>query len=103
MEVDRLEKLRQQREKIAARIRREEAKQRDKERKTDTRRKILAGALVLERAESDPAFKTELYQWLGRFLVRDDDRALFGFDALPSSIDNADTTASAEPAERVAS
>ena len=84
MGTDRLEKLKEQRETIAARIRREQAKARTRERKDDTRRKILAGAVVLERADKDAALKTQLDALLARFLVRDDDRALFGLAPLPA-------------------
>jgi hypothetical protein len=49
-----------------------------KKKKEDTRRKILAGAAVLDEASKQPKFKAELYDLLGRFLTRDNDRALFG-------------------------
>ena len=52
------------------------------ERANDTRRKILLGALVLQRLETgnDPEFSRRLRDWLGRelpgFLVRDADKLL---------------------------
>ena len=79
-----LDKLRARQEVLQARIRREEAKTRVQERKADTRRKILAGAGVLDRAEKDAAFKAELHGMLAGFLVRADDRALFGLPSLVS-------------------
>ena len=91
MGTDKLGRLMEQRDVLAARIRREQAKARTQERKDDTRRKILAGAVVLERAEKDAAFKTDLEALLARFLVRDDDRALFGLTPLPEK--DAATTA----------
>ena len=72
-----LDDLLKKREEMNARIRQEMAKKRTQERKQDTRRKVLAGAVVLEHAEHDAAFKAELHQLLARFLVRPDDRALF--------------------------
>ena len=52
-------------------------------RKDDTRRKILAGAIVLTKAgqgELDP----KLFRvWLDQGLTRADDRALFDLPALP--------------------
>jgi hypothetical protein len=48
-------------------------------RKDDTRRKIIAGALVLERAETDAAFAAELAALLNRFVTKPQDRALFDF------------------------
>lgn len=53
------------------------------ERAVDTRRKVLLGALVLQRLESghDPEFTRRLRDWLKRelpgFLIRANDRALF--------------------------
>jgi hypothetical protein len=47
------------------------------ERKSDTRRKVLAGALALEWAAEDRQFAAVFREKLGRFLVRDADRALF--------------------------
>lgn len=52
------------------------------ERVTDTRRKILLGALVLYRMEEgEREFDKGLKRWLGRelpgFLTREDDKALF--------------------------
>lgn len=53
------------------------------ERAVDTRRKVLLGALVLQRLENghDPEFTRRLSDWLKRelpgFLIRENDRALF--------------------------
>lgn len=53
------------------------------ERAIDTRRKVLLGALVLQRLETgtDPEFTRRLSDWLKRelpgFLTRENDRALF--------------------------
>lgn len=58
------------------------------DRAKETRRKILIGALVLDRIKSDhdPEFARRLTEWLKRdlpgFLVRDIDRELFA-DILP--------------------
>ena len=90
MAHDKLQKLLEQREVVAARIRREKGKERTRKRKDDTRRKILAGAAVLDRAERDAAFKAELGALLDRFLTRADDRALFGLE--PVAADSAAPT-----------
>ena len=52
-------------------------------RRLENRRKVLAGAAVLYEAESNPDFQAWLERLLGRFLTRPDERALFGFEALP--------------------
>lgn len=81
--MDRLEKLKEQRSQIEARIRDLEARRRAEERKRDTRRKVLAGALALEHAERDPAFGEALSRLLRDGLTRPGDRELFGLDPLP--------------------
>ena len=47
-------------------------------RKQDTRRKILAGALLLELMAKDTEFQKTMLGKLSAFLTRPDDRALFG-------------------------
>lgn len=61
-----------------------EKRQKEKNRKEDTRRKVLVGAYVLEMLESDGKDITLnnsiLKKELDRFLVRNNDRALFGLE-----------------------
>lgn len=102
MGISTLDKLRARQEALQARIRREEAKAKAAERKADTRRKILAGAAVLDRAEKDAAFKAELSALLAAFLVRPDDRALFGLPSLVSDKARADDAPAAETGDRSA-
>ena len=53
------------------------------DRKEDTRRKILAGSWALDRAAKSEEFAAAMRRDLGRaWLVRDDDRKLFGFEPL---------------------
>ncbi len=47
-------------------------------RKQDTRRKVLAGAMLLEMMERSPGMKKEMLERLSSFLTRAEDRALFG-------------------------
>lgn len=51
----------------------------------ETRRKILAGALVLEMMEENDETKNRFIARLDKFLTRPDDRALFGLKALPEA------------------
>jgi hypothetical protein len=83
MAGDKLEKLIAQRKALEARIRQEQNRENDRKRKQDTRRKILAGAVVLDEAAGKPEYRAELYKLLGRFLSRAEDRALFGLEPLP--------------------
>jgi hypothetical protein len=78
MADSKLKSLIEKRNIVNARIKKEQNKLRTSERKSDTRRKILAGAAVLEWAAKDNEFSAKLIAELKRFLVRDADRALFG-------------------------
>lgn len=95
--VERLAQIEAQKKTLQARLGRQE-------RAHDTRRKVLLGALVLQRLEAghDPAFTQRLADWLRRelpgFLTREADKALFadligpsgtkgGADAPPQTAD----------------
>jgi hypothetical protein len=78
---DKLAKLKQQRSRYDEKIKRLEKAEREKERKRDTRRKILAGAVVLAAVENDPDRKAWLARLLDQELIRDDDRELFDLPA----------------------
>lgn len=72
-----LDKLKQQRDALNAKILAAEARSRVSERKQDTRRKILIGAYYLEQAQRDSHQWAELQQIMTRYLTRDSDRRLF--------------------------
>ncbi len=68
-------KIRQQRieaRKLALQVRRD--------RKAETRRKILVGGVVLERVAAGHLSESELRAWLDPALSRSADRALFALD-----------------------
>ena len=71
---ERLKQLKAKQQKIDARRRALEARQ---TRQADTRRKFLAGAIVLAQVERDAPAKAQFRQWLDQSLTREDDRALF--------------------------
>ena len=54
-------------------------------RKDDTRRKILAGAIVLTKVAAGELDPKRFHAWLDASLTRADDRALFELPALPES------------------
>ena len=83
--MDRKAKLLQKKDQIEAQLRDLNARERLRERKDDTRRKIIAGALALEHAEIDPGFQATLLKLLNRYVVRSQDRALFD---LPPRVSN---------------
>ena len=76
--ADRIRQLEEQRARINAKIQRVRSRESQEERKRETRRKILAGAMVLDRVArkelAEKLFKADM----DRFLERDQDRALFG-------------------------
>jgi hypothetical protein len=90
--TDRLELLRQKRDQLDAQLKALEARKKLGERKADTRRKVIAGALALEHFEKnrDSQFGRVMLRLLDEYLVRPHDRALF--PDLPRS-DNVDPAA----------
>ena len=74
---DRIAALEKKKQQIANRIARLRTIESTKERKRDTRRKILAGACVLDRADKDPDSARHLKKILDAFLTKPQDRALF--------------------------
>jgi hypothetical protein len=55
-------------------------------RKDDTRRKILAGAIVLTKVNAGDLDPKTFQQWLDQALIRDDDRALFELPPRPPAV-----------------
>ena len=79
----RLKRLMEKRDAVNARIKQEQNRLNATQRRADTRRKVLAGAAVLEWAKRDNDFAKKLDAELKAFLVRDADRELFGLPPLP--------------------
>ena len=69
-----LAQLKAQKQRIEAR---EKTKLQGLARKQDTRRKVLAGAMLLELMDKDTEVQKQMLARLSAFLVRPDDRALF--------------------------
>ena len=74
-QIEALEEKKRQLENRIIRLRNLESA---KQRKLDTRRKILAGAWVLHRADQDQEIHKGLLQGLDEFLIHNRDRELFG-------------------------
>ena len=70
------EKAKQIEARIQAIEAREKARQKEQDRKDDTRRKILAGSFLLKQME-DEAKKTKILADLNEYLTEDRDRKLF--------------------------
>lgn len=73
---NKLNKLKRRKKQIEARISSRQARTKIKARKDDTRRKILVGAIFLEKAMREGTMD-ELIRTIDQFLIRDNDRALF--------------------------
>jgi hypothetical protein len=78
---ERIETLKARLEQLKTRQQRIEARKRSlasgRARKDDTRRKILAGAILLAKVEAGDFDSRTLKRWLDKALIRPDDRALF--------------------------
>jgi len=77
----RIEKLKRQKEIIEARLQKAESRHKQRERKEETRRKILLGAYFLEKIRKDGTLE-KIRQELDSFLTRNSDRKLFGLSLL---------------------
>lgn len=84
---DRISTLETRLNQLKARQQRMEARRRSIEarriRKTDTRRKVLVGAVLLARIDQGEFPEAELRTWLDDALTRDDDRAMFNLPRKP--------------------
>ncbi len=81
---EKLTQLKQRAAQLQARIQKENAKVRGQNRKRETRRKIIAGALALEHAEkNEGAFRDTLFRLMDEYVTKDDERSLFGLPPLP--------------------
>lgn len=74
--LSRLEKLKAQQAKLEARIQSVMARNKQHQRKNDTRRKILVGSYYLDQAIKDNKFD-EIKKIMDGYLTRDSDRKLF--------------------------
>ncbi|HQZ88196.1 MAG TPA: hypothetical protein PLV31_06920 [Gammaproteobacteria bacterium] len=72
-----LENLLKKHSQLEARIQSLKAKESTQKRKNDNRKKILAGAYILEKHEKAGTLQ-ELMTELDKFLIRKNDRVLFG-------------------------
>lgn len=70
------ERLRQLKAQQQALLAREKAKQKEQERKDDTRRKILLGSYMLEKMQNEFTRREVLVE-LDQYLMHDRDRKLF--------------------------
>jgi hypothetical protein len=87
MSATRLQKLLDKRTQLDAQIRNLEARAKHQERRNDTRRKIIAGALALEHIRTNPSSEIakRFQALLDEYVTRPYERELFGLAPLPDS------------------
>lgn len=73
-QLEKLKQLKAQKQAIEAR---ERTKQKEQDRKDDTRRKILLGSYLIKKMESNEANKQKILADLNEYLTEDRDRNLF--------------------------
>ncbi|MDC5471207.1 mobilization protein [Acinetobacter baumannii] len=73
-----LEKLKQLKARKQAIEAREKSKQKEQERKDDTRRKILLGSYLIKKMQENEANKEKILADLNEYLTEERDRKLFG-------------------------
>ena len=72
-----LEQLKKKQEQLRLQIQKEQQKESAKKRKEDTRRKILLGAMVLERMDRESEYREQVINKLDSYLTKERDRELF--------------------------
>lgn len=78
--TSKLEQLKKKQEQLRLQIQKEQQKESSKKRKDDTRRKILLGAMVLERMERESDYKEQVTKKLDKYLTKEKDRDLFNLE-----------------------
>lgn len=79
--LSRLDKLKTQKEKLKARIQKMESMEKNRERKQDTRKKILIGSYFMDQAIKSGTLD-DIKQKMAGFLTRNSDRVLFDLPKL---------------------
>lgn len=75
-ELEKIERLRKKQAEVTAKLQAEEARYAVKERKRDTRRKILIGSYYMEQARKNDQWE-KIKERMDEYLTRDSDRELF--------------------------
>lgn len=82
----RLKALQEKQEQIKAQIQKLKAVDQAKQRKEDTRKKVLLGGVVLKLIKQGKLKQTQVDSWLNESLTAERDRALFGLSALAADL-----------------
>ena len=74
--ISKIDALKIKRERLQAQIQKLDASEKSRERKQDTRRKILVGSYFIDKAKEEGGVES-LYQLMGDYLKRESDKQLF--------------------------
>lgn len=92
--ANRERKATEYRDKLQAKIDLIAARGTTQDRKDETRRKILSGAMLYDRIQKRKLSNQKLIEWMNDYLIRDDDRKLFQLASINKNasieIDNPD-------------
>lgn len=91
---NKIDKIQQRIEELKEQLRQEKAKENTRQRKIDTRKKILLGAMLMHWVETGEFNEADLLKGLDKFLTRESDRVLFGLSS--KSNDTISQTASTQ-------
>jgi len=80
---EKLKKLKEKEAQLKAQFQKVTAHKKEVDRKMDTRRKVLTGAVVLKACETDGGLKKQVWDLLEKNLVLNKDRVVFGFAQKP--------------------
>jgi hypothetical protein len=85
--TEKLQTLRKKRDQLDAQMKLLDARRKQSERKADTRRKVIAGALALEHFEAnrESEFARVLFRLMDEYVTRPYDRVLFPFLSAPAT------------------
>lgn len=78
---ERLEQLKEKQAQLKAKIKLIEQRDKEKNKKLETRRKILIGALMLQEMKDKPDTEKKVMAKLDKFLTNERDRVLFDFES----------------------
>lgn len=80
-----LDRLLEKEKQLKAKIQAAKSRESEKQRKLETRRKILIGSMVIEGMKNSEDYKEKIRQNLDKYLTKERDRALFDLDKKPST------------------
>jgi hypothetical protein len=89
---DQISTLQQRLQQLKLRQQRVDARKRaiaaNRDRKTETRRRILMGTLIMEKIQQGEIDQKQILTWLDHALTRSADRALFGLPPATAAIES---------------